>query len=115
MVFPRVVAAVITLPCLVLVGDVLGVLGGYLISVYKLDFNSSSYLINSFKYLESIDVISGLVKAEVFGFIISIISCYSGYSSDKGAKGVGTATTSAVVISSVLILFSNYLLTALFF
>ncbi|MCC8417999.1 MAG: ABC transporter permease [Rickettsia endosymbiont of Bryobia graminum] len=115
LVFPRVIAAVITLPCLVLVGDVLGVLGGYLVSVYKLDFNSSSYLINSFKYLESIDVISGLVKAAVFGFIISIISCYSGYSSDKGAKGVGTATTSAVVISSVLILCSNYLLTALFF
>lgn len=115
LVFPRVIAAIITLPCLVLIGDVLGVLGGYLVSVYKLDFNSSGYLLNSFKYLESIDVISGLVKAAVFGFIISIISCYSGYCSDKGAKGVGTATTSAVVISSVLILFSNYLLTALFF
>lgn len=115
LVFPRVVAAVVTLPCLVLIGDVLGVFGGYLVSIYKLDFNNSSYLINSFKYLEAIDVISGLVKAAVFGFIISIISCYSGYSSDKGAKGVGTATTSAVVISSVLILFSNYILTALFF
>ncbi|XVN42326.1 MAG: ABC transporter permease [Candidatus Rickettsia vulgarisii] len=115
LVFPRVVAAVITLPCLVLIGDVLGVFGGYLVSVYKLDFNSSSYLINSFKYLETIDVISGLVKAAVFGFIISIVSCYSGYCSDKGAKGVGMATTSAVVISSVLILFSNYILTALFF
>ncbi len=115
LIFPRVIAAVITLPCLVLIGDVLGVLGGYLVGVYKLDFNSASYLVNSFKFLETIDVISGLVKAAVFGFIISIISCYSGYYSDKGAKGVGTATTSAVVSSSVLILCSNYLLTALFF
>lgn len=115
LVFPRVVAAVITLPCLVLIGDVLGVLGGYLVSVYKLDFNSSGYLVNSFKFLETIDVVSGLVKAAVFGFIIAIISCYSGYYADKGAKGVGTATTSAVVSSSVLILCSNYLLTALFF
>jgi phospholipid/cholesterol/gamma-HCH transport system permease protein len=115
LVFPRVLAAIITLPCLVLIGDVLGVMGGYLVSVYKLDFNSSNYIVNSFKYLEPIDVISGLVKAATFGFIIAIVSCYSGYYSDKGAKGVGTATTSAVVSSSVLILISNYLITELFF
>ncbi len=115
LVFPRVLATVITLPCLVLIGDILGVMGGYLVSVYKLDFNSANYIISSFKYLEPMDVISGLVKAGVFGFIISIISCYYGYYSDKGAKGVGTATTSAVVNSSVLILISNYLITELFF
>ncbi len=115
LVLPRVLAAVITLPCLVLIGDVLGVMGGYLVSVYKLNFNSSSYMVNSFKFLQSIDVISGLVKAAAFGFIISIISCYSGYCSGTGAKGVGTATTSAVVSSSVLILISNYLITTCFF
>ncbi|WP_342278670.1 ABC transporter permease [Candidatus Tisiphia endosymbiont of Myopa tessellatipennis] len=115
LVFPRVLAAVITLPCLVLIGDILGVMGGYLVSVYKLDFNSFNYITNNFKFLEPIDVISGLVKAAVFGFIISIVSCYSGYYSGTGAKGVGTSTTSAVVNSSVLILISNYLITELFF
>ncbi len=115
LVTPRVIAAVLTLPCLVLVGDIIGVMGGYLVSVYKLDFNSTNYIINTLEYLEAADVISGLVKAAVFGFIISIMSCYHGYYSDKGAKGVGFATTSAVVSSSILILISNYLITEIFF
>lgn len=112
---PRVIAAIITLPCLVLVGDIIGVMGGYLISTYKLGFNSTSYIISTVEYLESMDVISGLVKAAAFGFIIAIMSCYHGYFSGKGAKGVGAATTSAVASSSILILISNYLITELFF
>lgn len=112
---PRVIAAAITLPCLVLVGDIIGVMGGYLISTYKLGFNSTSYIISTVEYLESMDVISGLVKAAVFGFIIAIMSCYHGYFSGNGAKGVGTATTAAVASSSILILISNYLITELFF
>ena len=115
LVAPRVLAAVITLPLLVLIGDIIGVMGGYLVSTTKLGFNSSNYIINTVQYLESMDVISGLVKAAAFGFIISIMSCYHGYYSDKGAKGVGNATTSAVVSSSILILISNYLITELFF
>jgi phospholipid/cholesterol/gamma-HCH transport system permease protein len=115
LVVPRVIAAVVTLPCLVLIGDIIGVMGGYLISTYKLGFNGTGYIINTVEHLESIDVISGLVKAAVFGFIIAIMSCYHGYFSDKGAKGVGSATTAAVVSSSILILISNYLITELFF
>ena len=115
LVVPRVIAAVITLPLLVLIGDIIGVMGGYLVGVYKLDFNSTRYIISTFEYLERMDVISGLIKAAVFGFIIAVISCYCGYFSDKGAKGVGSATTSAVVISSILILISNYLITELLF
>jgi len=115
LVIPRVIAAVIMLPCLVLIGDIIGVMGGYLVSVQKLGFNSSNYLTSTFKYLESIDVISGLVKAGAFGLIISVVSCYNGYHSDKGAKGVGSATTKAVVMSSIFILLSNYLITELFF
>lgn len=115
LVVPRVLAAVITLPCLVLVGDIIGVMGGYLVSTHKLGFNSTNYILNTVEYLESIDVISGLVKAAVFGFIIAIMSCYHGYYSDKGAKGVGSATTAAVVSSSIMILISNYLITELFF
>ena len=115
LVTPRVIAAVITMPCLVLIGDIIGVMGGYLVSTYKLGFNSSSYIINTVEYLESMDVISGLVKAAAFGFIISIMSCYHGYYSGKGARGVGSATTAAVVSSSIMILISNYLITEIFF
>ncbi|GAB4164385.1 MAG: ABC transporter permease [Rickettsiaceae bacterium] len=115
LVVPRVIAAVITLPCLVLIGDIIGVMGGYLVSTHKLDFNSTRYIINTIEYLEPIDVISGLVKAAAFGFIIATISCYHGYYSGKGAKGVGSATTAAVVSSSIVILISNYLITEIFF
>ncbi len=115
LVTPRVIAAIITLPCLVLIGDIIGVMGGYLVSVYKLGFNSNSYLINTVEYLEPMDVISGLVKAAAFGFIIAVMSCYHGYYSGKGAKGVGNATTAAVVSSSIMILISNYLITEILF
>ncbi|MBN8523553.1 ABC transporter permease [Candidatus Megaera polyxenophila] len=115
LVVPRVIASVLTMPCLVLIGDIIGVMGGYLVSVYKLGFNGITYIKNTVEYLETIDVVSGLVKAAVFGFIIAIMSCYHGYHSNKGARGVGTATTDAVVSSSILILLSNYLITELFF
>lgn len=115
LVVPRVIASVISLPCLVFVGDLIGVMGGYLVAVYKLGFNSSAYIVNTLEHLEAIDVNSGLVKAAVFGFIISVMSCYAGYHSDKGARGVGNATTSAVVSSSIIILISNYLITEIFF
>lgn len=115
LVTPRFIAAVISLPCLVLVADIIGVMGGYLVSVYKLGFNSTNYILNTLEYLEAIDVISGLVKAVAFGAIIALVSSYHGYYSDRGAKGVGAATTSAVVHSSILILLSNYFITQLFF
>ena len=115
LVTPRVIAAVLMMPCLVLIADIIGVMGGYFISVYSLGFSQDIYLQNTFQYLEKSDVTSGLIKSAVFGFIISIIGCYSGYNSDKGAQGVGNATTNAVVVSSILILLSNYLLTKVFF
>ena len=76
--------------------------------------SSDVYLEDTFKYLERRDVVSGLIKSSVFGFIIAIIGCYNGYYSAKGAQGVGNATTNAVVVSSILILLSNYLLTSIF-
>lgn len=115
LVTPRVIAATIMLPCLVVVADIIGVLGGYLISIYTLGFSKDIYLQNTFQYLERTDVTSGLIKSAVFGFIIAIIGCYSGYNSTKGAQGVGNATTNAVVVASILILLSNYLLTKIFF
>lgn len=115
LVTPRVIAAVLMMPCLVVIADIIGVLGGYLVSVYSLGFSSEIYLQNTFQYLEREDVTSGLIKSAVFGFIISIIGCYSGYNSQKGAQGVGSATTNAVVVASILILLTDYLLTKVFF
>jgi phospholipid/cholesterol/gamma-HCH transport system permease protein len=115
LVTPRLIACVLALPCLVLVADIIGILGGYLIATEKLGFNSSAYINNSFKYLEYMDVVSGLIKSAVFGFIIAIIGCYFGYNSKRGAQGVGIATTNAVVVASILILLSNYLTTEIFF
>ncbi len=115
LVAPRLVAGVTMLPLLVLTADIIGVFGGYLVSVFKLGFNPSSYIANTIDFMEPLDVISGLVKASVFGFLITLMGCYHGYNSRGGAQGVGTATTNAVVSASILILSFNYLITELFF
>jgi|TARA_B100000768_G_scaffold180131_1_gene199338 phospholipid/cholesterol/gamma-HCH transport system permease protein len=112
---PRVLAATLSLPILVAIGDIIGILGGYVVAINRLGFNSATYLNNTLSFLESSDIISGLVKAAVFGFIIALMGCYHGMNSDRGAQGVGKATTNAVVSASVLILTTNYLLTELFF
>jgi phospholipid/cholesterol/gamma-HCH transport system permease protein len=111
---PRVLASLMILPFLVFVGDIIGVMGGYLVCIYKLGFQSSSYIHGTFQYLEPMDVILGLVKGCVFGFSIGIMGCYHGYYARGGAQGVGRATTGAVVGSSMMILILNYLLTNLF-
>jgi len=103
------------LPLLVLFADIIGVFGGYIVAVFKLGFNPNVYLANTIDFLEPLDVISGLVKAAVFGFIIALMGCYNGFNSKGGAQGVGAATTNAVVSSSILILVFNYMITELFF
>ena len=115
LVAPRVWAGLLTLPMLVLIADIIGVMGGYVVSVHKLGFNPSSYLKATYDYLEFKDVWSGLVKASAFGFIITSMGCYHGYHSDRGAQGVGRATTAAVVSASIMILLSNYIITSLLF
>ncbi len=115
LVAPRVLACTLMLPLLVLCADVIGVLGGYLVSIHKLGFNPALYIEKTFKYLEVQDVMSGLIKATVFGFMIALFGCYQGYHSKGGAQGVGQATTSAVVSSSISILILNYALTATLF
>ncbi len=112
---PRVLAATLAVPVLVLVGDVLGIMGGFLVGVGRLDFGAGTYLHNTIDFLEAWDVISGLIKGAVFGFVVALMGCYFGMQSGRGAQGVGRATKSAVVAASVLILASNYLLTELFF
>lgn len=115
LVVPRVIAGITMLPLLILVADIIGVFGGFLVAVYKLDFNPAIYLQNTWDFLEPIDVISGLVKAAVFGFLVTLMGCYHGYYSKGGAQGVGMATTNAVVSASILILCFNYILTEAFF
>ncbi|MBM3600280.1 MAG: ABC transporter permease [Alphaproteobacteria bacterium] len=115
LVAPRLIAGMTMLPLLVVVADIIGVFGGYLVGVHKLGFNPAAYLKRTFDYLEMLDVVSGLVKAAVFGFIVALMGCYHGYHSRGGAQGVGAATTSAVVSASILMLISNYVITELFF
>jgi phospholipid/cholesterol/gamma-HCH transport system permease protein len=115
LVLPRLLAGIITLPVLVVIADIIGVFGGYLVGIYRLGFNAQAYLNGTWQHLETTDVVSGLVKAAVFGFIISLMGCYHGYHSRGGAEGVGQATTHAVVSASILILVVDYLITAAFF
>lgn len=115
MVAPRLIAGVAMLPLLVIVADIIGVFGGFLVSVYKLGFNPANFLLKTWEALRAEDVISGLVKASSFGFIITLMGCYHGYQSRGGAQGVGSATTNAVVSASILILCFDYVLTELFF
>ncbi|RFU14286.1 ABC transporter permease [Rhodobacteraceae bacterium W635] len=112
---PRLLAATLTLPVLVAVGDSIGIFGGYLVGTSRLGFNPANYLQNTTDFLELWDVLSGLIKGAVFGFIVALMGCYHGMNSGRGARGVGRATTNAVVSASIMILAANYLLTELFF
>ena len=112
---PRVLAATLAMPVLVATGDAIGIMGGWLVGISRLDFNSAAYLKNTVDFLEFWDIGSGLVKGAVFGFLVALMGCYHGMNSARGAQGVGAATKSAVVAASVLILAANYLLTEVFF
>ncbi len=115
LVAPRLIATTLCLPLMVLVADIIGVMGGYAIATYKLDFNPGVYLAETFSILRTMDVVSGLIKAAIFGFVIALMGCYHGFHSTRGAEGVGLATTRAVVTSSLLILVFNYLVTEILF
>ncbi len=112
---PRVLAATLSLPVLVAAGDSIGIMGGFLVGTTRLGFDPATYIQNTADYLEAWDVASGLVKGAVFGCIVATMGCYHGMASDRGARGVGRATTKAVVSASILILAANYLLTEAFF
>jgi phospholipid/cholesterol/gamma-HCH transport system permease protein len=115
LVAPRLLAGVIALPLLVVVADILGVMGGFIVATLKLGFGTDLYMHNTIEFMQTQDVVSGLAKAAVFGFLITLMGCYQGYNSRGGAQGVGAATTNAVVSASILILAFDYLLTVVFF
>ena len=109
---PRILASVIALPMLVLIADIIGIYGGYLVAVYALDFSGPTFVRNLDQFLQNRDVVSGLIKAAVFGFLIALMGCYYGYTSRGGAQGVGAATRTAVVAAAVAILAANYVMTS---
>ena len=112
---PRVLAALIVVPVLVGIGDIIGIMGGWIVATRTLDFNSAAYLQNTFDFLEPLDVVSSLVKGAAFGGIAALMGCYFGMNSGRGAMGVGRATKGSVEAAAVLILAANFLLTEAFF
>jgi conserved hypothetical integral membrane protein len=112
---PRVFAGLVTVPLLVAVGDAIGVFGGWFVSVQSLGFNPAVYLKNTVDFLQLNDIVSSLVKGAAFGVIATLMGCYFGMHSGRGAQGVGQATKSSVVAAAVLILAANFLLTQAFF
>ncbi|NOD78001.1 MULTISPECIES: ABC transporter permease [unclassified Ruegeria] len=112
---PRVLAALITVPALVAVGDIIGIAGGYTVATQNLGFNPAAYLKNTVDFLETRDIVSSLVKGAAFGLIAAIMGCYYGMNSGRGAQGVGRATKGSVEAAAVLILAANFVLTGVFF
>lgn len=112
---PRVLAAVLVVPLLVGVGDIIGIFGGYAVATGTLGFNPAAYINNTVNFLEPLDVISSLTKGAVFGFCAALMGCYHGMNSGRGAMGVGKATKTAVEGAAILILAANFVLTGVFF
>lgn len=115
LIVPRLLAGMLMLPVLTVFSDATGILGGYFVSVKVVGVNPVLYVRHTIQYLGFEDIFGGLLKALVFGMIISTVSCYKGFGTEGGAAGVGKAATGAVVISSMLILISDYFLTAMLF
>lgn len=114
LIIPRIIAATLCLPILVIIFDVCSNLASYFIAVVTLDINPTSYTDTITQYAEFADFGTGLIKAAVFGFLISLIGSYCGYHTSGGARGVGISTTMAVVLASVTVLMADYFLASFF-
>jgi len=112
---PRMIASVLMMPLLVVMGDAVGMAGGYFVAVKLLGTNPVSYYDSQFQYVDMVDFSSGIVKAAVFGLIFAVVACVKGYYTEGGAEGVGRSTTQAVVVSSLTILLVDFFLTRLLF
>jgi phospholipid/cholesterol/gamma-HCH transport system permease protein len=112
---PRVIAGLIMLPLLVILGDALGIYGGYLVGVKLMGTNPVIYEQNTFQFLGMKDIWSGVIKAAFFGLILTLTGCVRGYYTTGGAEGVGRSTTNAVVSASLIILLSDFFLTKILF
>ncbi|MBT2131163.1 MlaE family ABC transporter permease [Aliiroseovarius lamellibrachiae] len=112
---PRVLAAILVVPALVGLGDIIGIMGGYIVGTKQLGFAPGAYISNTWSFLETADILSSLVKGAVFGVIAAVMGCYHGMHSGRGAQGVGRATKTSVEAAAIMILAANFLLTSLFF
>jgi phospholipid/cholesterol/gamma-HCH transport system permease protein len=115
LVVPRFLAAFVMLPVLTALADIIGMAGGFAVSVFVLGANPHIYFRRSLDFLNLDDIYTGLVKAAIFGMIIALVGCYEGFNASGGAEGVGRSTTRSVVLASMLILTANYFVTAFFF
>ena len=111
LVTPRVVATVLMLPLLTAMADFVGLIGGYVVSHFTLRLGAISFWTRALDALVFSDLMQGLAKPLVFGFIVSTVGCFQGLTVRGGTQGVGRATTQAVVVASVFILISNFFLT----
>lgn len=115
LIIPRLVAGTLIMPFLSVWCSLFGVLAGYITSVFILNINAEIYMESIRANAQLSDITSGLIKAAVFGFLLTLISTYKGFNTRGGAKGVGLATTQSVVFSNVTIFVANYILTSLMF
>jgi len=115
LVVPRFLALLVMVPMLTILGDLSGIFGGYLVGMGSLNISSDLYMQVTFNYLELKDIYTGLLKAVVFGIIIALVSCYEGLNAKGGAEGVGRATTRSVVISFILIIVADCVVTSVFY
>lgn len=113
LVVPRLFASVVMFPALTALANVVGVAGAYAVAVWGLDVDSAAYLSTMFRDVDPKDVLSGIVKAGIMGFIVAVICTYYGYYAENGAKGVGESSTRAVVTSSISILVADYVLASI--
>ncbi|AEH45048.1 protein of unknown function DUF140 [Thermodesulfatator indicus DSM 15286] len=115
LVVPRIWAAILMVPLLTVLADVVGIAGGYFVGVGLLNIDAGIYIAKMRELVDFSDIANGLYKAFIFGAILATVGCYKGYNARGGAEGVGKATTQAVVISSISILVADYILTSLLF
>ncbi len=115
LVAPRFLALFTMLPILTIYADVVGIIGGYIVAVYKLGLSHSLYIRMTFEPLVLKDIFTGLFKTLIFASIICIVSCFEGMKVEGGAEGVGAATTRAVVTSFILVIASDALFTMIFY
>jgi len=112
---PKVLALFFMLPCLTVIGDLSGILGGYVVGVYNLKINSHLYLQTAFQYLTLKDIYTGLSKSFIFALIISLVGCYQGLNTKGGAVGVGRSTTISVVTSFIMIIIADCIVTGFYY
>jgi phospholipid/cholesterol/gamma-HCH transport system permease protein len=115
LVVPRFLALLVMLPCLTIMSDIIGIVGGFIVGVFSLHLNPYRYLSFSFDFMTWKDVWTGLIKSVVFAVVVSMIACHVGLETRGGAEGVGKSTTLSVVISFILIILFDCILTGLFY